>query len=175
MKTLTIDTAEFTRRADAADGKVPVARLGRLASLLADDAGTLAWKLSGRVHVTPEGTRRPLLALGVDGEVAMQCVRCLETIRVPVSVGREFRLVVSESQAEREHLEDEQYDVLVGDRLFDVLALVEDEAIMALPLAPAHDDCSPPALAPGQSAAGPEPDEPPPRENPFAVLQRLKR
>jgi uncharacterized protein len=172
MKTLTIDTAEFTRRGDAAGGEMPLGRLRRLASLLADETGTLGWKLAGRVHVTPEASRRPLLALTLEGAVTMQCVRCLEPLRVPVSVGREFRLVVSESQAEREDLDDEQYDLIVGDRQFDVAALIEDEAIMALPLAPTHPDC--------QAPLGAEPDpvvaqDEPPRQNPFEVLQRLKR
>jgi uncharacterized protein len=173
MKTLTIDTAEYTRRGDAASGVMPVARLKRLVTLLADDSGSLAWTLSGRVHVTPESSRRPLLALTLAGEVSMQCVRCLDPVRVPVSVGREFRLVASEALAEREDMEDEQYDVLVGDRQFDVAALLEDEAIMALPPAPAHADCEPPSTG-AQPTPEAEPDAPP-RENPFAVLQRLKR
>jgi uncharacterized protein len=172
MKSLTIDTAEFTRRGDAAEGDLPVARLGRLASLLARPDGSVHWTLAGEVRQLPDGGRRPFLALTARAEVTMQCVRCLEPITVPVEVGREFRLAVSESQAEREDMQDEQYDVLVGDRLFDIAGLVEDEAIMALPLAPAHADCQPPAPAAGP--ADPEPDDPP-RENPFSVLQKLKR
>jgi uncharacterized protein len=172
MKSLTIDTSEFTRRGDEVEGELPLARLGRLASLLAGTDGSVRWTLSGRVRLAPEGRRQPMLGLSVATVVTMQCVRCLEPVEVPVSVVREFRLVVSESQAEREDMDDEHYDVIVGDRQFDVAGLVEDEAIMALPLAPTHDDCQPPAST--GAPPGPEPDEPP-RENPFAVLQRLKR
>jgi uncharacterized protein len=172
MKSLTIDTSEFTRRGDAAEGELPVARLSRLASLLARPDGSVHWTLAGELRQPPEGGRRPFLSLTARADVTMQCVRCLEPITVPLQVGREFRLALSESQAEREDMEDEQYDVLVGDRLFDVAGLVEDEAIMALPPAPAHDDCRPPD--PPARPPDLEPDEPP-RENPFAVLQKLKR
>jgi uncharacterized protein len=169
MKPLTIDTSEFTRRGDVAGGERAVTAMPRLASLLHDDAGSVAWQLGGRIGGSADGRREPQLSLALDGKVAMRCVRCLEPVDVPFSVRRDFRLVGSEEQAEREDLEDEQFDLLVASRRFDVAELIEDEAILALPLAPRHDDCRPPTGAD-------EPAEPLPqqRPNPFAVLRRLR-
>ena len=59
-------------------------------------------------------------------------------------------------------------------RRFDLAGLVEDEAIMALPPAPRHDDCSAPAApaledeAVQSEAAAPEP------RNPFGALGALR-
>ncbi len=61
----------------------------------------------------------------------------------------------------------------VGEDPLDLLALVEDELLLALPIVPLHDPeiCQPPV----------GPDEPEPsedevtRSNPFSVLAQLKR
>jgi len=86
-------------------------------------------------------------------------------------------MALTETMAEREDRDADDYDVLVGSGRFDVLDLVEDEAIMALPIAPRHSACDLPDahLPAGQNAprsrngaSSPE------RENPFAVLASLK-
>ena len=46
-----------------------------------------------------------------------------------------------------------------------MLALIEDEVLLGLPLAPRHDDCRPDAIEKAKA------DKP----NPFAVLAALKR
>jgi len=61
-----------------------------------------------------------------------------------------------------------------------VLDLLEDEAIMALPLAPSHAVCARPgetAQRPGGAGVGVDPDDPEEggRPNPFAVLAALKK
>jgi uncharacterized protein len=64
----------------------------------------------------------------------------------------------------KDELENDEVDVIevgAGDRL-DVLALIEDEIILALPLAPRHESCGLPRTDCG---AG--------RESPFAVLAGL--
>jgi uncharacterized protein len=104
----------------------------------------------------------------------MRCVRCLERIDVPLDVERDYRLVATEAQAEQEDVDEDEVDLLVGARRFDLAGLVEDEAIMALPPAPRHDDCSAPAAASleGESVQ-PEAPAPEPR-NPFAALGALR-
>ncbi|NDF49764.1 MAG: hypothetical protein EB116_06720 [Betaproteobacteria bacterium] len=58
--------------------------------------------------------------------------------------------------------------VIAHDKHFDLLALVEDELLLALPIVPKHLQCEPPgtsqAVAPLQSN----------RPKPFAVLSSLK-
>jgi uncharacterized protein len=184
MRTMTlptIDTHEFTRRGDVADGSVPLASFERLASMLTSTEGALAWRLSGRSELGPDGSRSPFLRLGLDGTVRMRCVRCLEPVEVPLQVLRDYRLVATEAQAEREDADEDDVDLLVSSRRFDLAALVEDEAIMALPAAPRHDDCAAPAVrGPATQAGTGEPgddggegarDAP---RSPFAALAALR-
>ena len=63
-----------------------------------------------------------------------------------------------------EKLDDDSIDVIVGDAQQDLLQLVEDDALLALPLSPRHDVC------PGDAPAVPQ-DK---RESPFAALKGLK-
>jgi uncharacterized protein len=141
-----LDTHEFTRRGDSAAGTAPVAELPRLADAVLDPQAVLRWQVVGRSEVGVQGHRTGFLRLRIDGELPQRCVRCLEQVRVRVAIDRAFRLVGSEAQAEREDPDDDTCDVLVGSRHFDLGALVEDEAIMALPVAPRHDTCSMPQI-----------------------------
>ena len=152
----TIDTHEFTRRGDAARGTQPLVGLERLGSMLTSTAGALDWRLSGRSELGPDGSRSALLRLELDGAVSMRCVRCLEPVELPLKVARDYRLVATETQAEREDVEEDTVDLLVSARRFDLAGLVEDEAIMALPAAPRHDACDPPGY--GAAPAGAAPD-----------------
>jgi uncharacterized protein len=174
MTAPTIDTHEFTRRGDVAEGRVPLAELERLASLLVAHEGVLAWRLAGDSELGADGSRRAHLHLALSATLAMRCVRCLERIDVPLDVERDYRLVATEAQAEQEDVDEDEVDLLVGARRFDLAGLVEDEAIMALPPAPRHDDCSAPAAASleGESVQ-PEAPAPEPR-NPFAALGALR-
>lgn len=164
MSPLRIDTADFTRRGDRAEGRLDLPALPRLATMLESPEGVLAWRLEGRSVLRPDGSRQGFLGLRVDGRVTMRCVRCLEPVEVTLEVSRDYRLVSSEAEAEQEDLDDEDYDVLAGGRGFDVAGLVEDEAIMALPAAPRHDDCRTAAAA----SDGPPRDD---TRRPFEVLK----
>jgi uncharacterized protein len=143
-----IDTADFTRRGERAHGRLALPALARLASMLEPGDAELGWRLEGRSLLRPDGSRQGFLQLRLEGRVPMRCVRCLEPVEVALDVSRDYRLVSSEAQAEAEDLDDEAFDLLVGGRGFDVAGLVEDEAIMALPPAPRHDDCRTAAASP---------------------------
>jgi uncharacterized protein len=180
-----IDTAEFARSGGELAGELTPAQLPRLRELLAGDEGVLRWALSGSRRRLPEGGYESFLELRLAGEMRQQCVRCLEPAPAAIDETRLFKLALTESQAEREDAEAEAFDVLASSPRFDVLELVEDEAIMALPIAPRHDDCRLPGAAAGAGSAGvgsgdgvagggldEAPDE---RRNPFAALEKLKR
>ncbi|MCX7274831.1 MAG: YceD family protein [Burkholderiales bacterium] len=178
-----IDTQEFTRTGGRLEGQWPIARLPRLADMLVDSTGVVDWTIQGeRVRRADEGYDAGL-SLAFSATVRMPCVRCLEPVEVFVEDERRYRLVVSESIAEREDAEAQDHDILVSSAHLELVDLIEDEAIMALPLAPRHDRCQPP---PGADSVTGEGIEPPPveagageaaeeRPNPFAVLARLKR
>lgn len=172
----TIDTDAFTRAGERLEGTLRPGDCSRLRELLADDRGELRWSLRGERRRRPEGGSDGLLELTLAGALQLPCVRCLEPVETAMDETRQYRLALTEAQAERDDLESEDVDVITGGQNFDVLALVEDEAIMALPLAPSHAACGLlvdlPDAGPAAEAA---PETPAERPNPFAVLERLKR
>ncbi len=166
-----IDATDFARTGGHLAAEDPVARLPRLASSLFDDAGTLVWSLTGRRSPRPEGGQDDELVLTLSGRVGVPCTRCLGRVDIPIGAARTFLLARDEATAERLDEEEEDRDVLATSRRFDVRALVEDEAIMQLPIAAAHDQCDLPASL----DAEPDPDPALDRPNPFAVLAALKK
>ena len=78
-------------------------------------------------------------------------------------------LAKTEEQADEidELLADESIDVIVGSRSFSIVELIEDEALLAIPLAPKHEICPDGTVA--ESLAGSK------KPSPFAVLQGLKQ
>lgn len=164
----TIDTHEFARRGDSASGRLAVAVLDRLGSMLIPaDIDSIDWQLAGRSDLAADGSRQAYLRLGFSGGVAMRCVRCLEPVAIDLAVERDYRMVANEAQAEREDVDEDDHDLLVSSRQLDLQALIEDEAIMALPLAPSHEDCSSPT-------APAEPEVPSDEPTPFAALAALR-
>lgn len=171
-----IDTEAFARSASSLAGRWPVARLPRLRDMLVDDQPLVAWSVEGERTRRADGGADSHLALGFEARLRVRCVRCLEAVEVEVRERRHYRTVVSESVAEREDPQSEDVDLLVASARLDVLELLEDELIMALPLAPRHDHCQPPAAG---VSAGPQPVAEPAdatsRPNPFAALAHLRR
>lgn len=151
-------------------------RLGDHPRLMAETAGrgadtSLAWSATGELrnpgHVHPE----IWLHLQANTVLSLTCQRCLGPVAVAVAVKRPFRFVQDEAvaMAQDDHSEE---DLLALSRSFDLIELVEDELLMDLPVAPRHEVCP----VPVQLAVADEgfEAEPAPRENPFALLQRLK-
>ena len=107
----------------------------------------------------------------IDVEVKMVCQRCLELVTLPIHSECEYAVVKEGASSESMP---KGYDVLeVGEDPLDLLALVEDELLLALPIVPAHDPdaCQPPA---GLDEPESSEDEVT-RSNPFSVLAQLKR
>jgi uncharacterized protein len=100
----------------------------------------LAWRVQGKL-LKPEGRSEQVwLHLRADCLLPLTCQRCLGPVDVPVSFDRDFRFVADEATAAAED-EAAEEDVLVLSRDFDLLALVEDELLMALPVVPCHGLC----------------------------------
>ncbi len=155
-------------------GTESLARFGRLLEE-AQGAGS-----QNPVHLTAKGMTRPngstseqiWLALTAEVALPQTCQRCLGPVDVPVSFAREFRFVASEEVAAVEDEESEE-DVLVLSRDFNLLELIEDELLMALPVVPKHDVC--PGAVKLQVADMDFVEEAAEKPNPFAVLEQLKK
>ena len=122
----------------------------------------------------PDGAAGEQVWLALTAEVALPqtCQRCLAPVDVPVSFEREFRFVASEEVAAVEDEESEE-DVLVLSRDFNLLELIEDELLMALPVVPKHEVC--PGNVTLQFADSDFVEESQEKPNPFAVLEQLKK
>ena len=112
-----------------------------------------------------------LWSLHTDGALWQTCQRCLEPVAVPLTIDSEFALLHDESQAAlvSEDTETILLDEITDDAKLNLLAMIEDELLVALPLAPKHAHCH---MAVTQ--AGELPEAAVQQDNPFAVLAALK-
>jgi len=167
-------------------------RLTGLAEQAADGAAGhgVSWQAAFSTRNRSGRAPQPWLHLGAQARLVLVCQRCLAPVTLHLSLSRDFRFVADEQTAAAED-EDSEEDVLVTSPRFDLLGLLEDELLMALPLVPMHDACSLPTgraaasaadraaadasaqqRAPGLAADG---DSAPAQQpHPFAVLGRLK-
>ena len=104
-----------------------------------------------------------MLHLEVSGVIPLACQRCLEAIPFDLDVDSLLELVPAGAELSQDELEDDTRDFLPVERELDVVELVEDEILLALPVAPRHEKCG----LPGAADAGE-------RINPFAKLSGLK-
>lgn len=128
------------------------------------------WAVAGTLEQGPDGSPQVWLHLKLRACFPMTCQRCLDIVGIPISFDHSYRFVATEEQAD---LEDEESieDVLAFTQHFNILELVEDEVLMALPLLPTHDTCPKPLKTEVLDKDFAEPEKKP---NPFSVLQGLK-
>lgn len=167
-----LDVKSFAEEGGALSGEEWVRDHGRLVAEAEGRpvAAPVTWSATGELrnpsHVHPE----IWLHLKADAILPLTCQRCLGAVEVPVQVDRFFRFAPDEEMAAAQDEQAEE-DVLALSRSFDLLELVEDELLMELPLAPRHEVCPEPVkLAAADEGFEPEA----PRENPFALLGKLK-
>jgi uncharacterized protein len=111
------------------------------------------------------------LHLSARASVPLTCQRCMAAVSTALEVDQWYRFVDSEEVAMAEDDEAEE-DLLVMAPQFDLLALLEDELLMALPLVPMHESCP---VTPVFSAGDPAVEAAEAKPNPFAVLGQLKK
>ena len=131
----------------------------------------LKWAARGECRAGEGVAAEVWLHLKVDISLPLTCQRCLGPADIDVSIDRSFRFVEGEEAAEMEDEEAEE-DVLALSRDFNLLDLIEDEVLMALPVVPAHEVC-PEDIKSSVSDAGFDAalSE---KRNPFAVLAKLQ-
>ncbi len=164
----------FAREAEALAGELPIESLDRLREVqvqgAAEQGGSVArWTARGEWRTSRAGPKEVWLHLTAQAELRVPCQRCLESVEVAVDAARSFLFVHGEAQAAAL---DEQFeeDVLPLTRSLDLIALVEDELLLALPLVPRHlPACPAPLPVP---ASDPLVDG---QAHPFAALAALNR
>lgn len=130
------------------------------------------WKASAELRPGSATEDDIWLHLEASTVVPLVCQRCMGIVSTPLEVDQWYRFVASEDIAMAEDDESEE-DLLVMEPQFDLLAVLEDELLMALPLVPMHDECpAAPVMQAGEDAMkAPAQDKP----NPFASLAGLKK
>ncbi|MFY8125308.1 MAG: YceD family protein [Hydrogenophaga sp.] len=167
-----LDVRAFTQAGAVIIQDTPLADFDRLAvEALDGDWGHVRWRIQGEVRsALGDGKPTHWLHLTAQAALGLTCQRCLTCVVSPLSVDRWFRFVATETQAAAEDDGSEE-DVLAWEPRPDVLLLIEDELLMALPLVPMHERCPTPIPMAQQD----DPQEPKERPHPFAALAQLKK
>ena len=126
----------------AIEGKLDAGTLERVADRLAEDSAPVHWRIEG----VRDALGRPALAIELDGELPLECQRCLGVYRWPVAQRSEVLLARSEGEVAALD-NDSELEVVLASAPLDPVELVEDELVLAVPFAPRHPDgeCLPPA------------------------------
>jgi len=153
------DAFVFAREGRVLEGTLAVSSFERLHDLLAEVSGDVSFRLQGY-----KGERGELmLHLVVGGVIPLACQRCLKAITFELDVDSLLEIIPEGADMSQDELEDDTRDFLpLAGELY-VAELVEDEILLALPVAPRHEKCG----LPGAADAGE-------RINPFAALAGLK-
>ncbi len=167
-----VDVFELAKRGGSREGRLGLADLPRLAASQAPQAAEPhpPAPIEFRFEGFTDERRRPSAHLSLHGEIDLPCDRCGKPIRWTVRVDARYFFVRGEDELARLPVDESEEEPLLGSTRFDLHELIEDEAILALPMSPRHDACD-------LAVPLPAPDEPPAeavRPNPFAQLQKLK-
>ncbi len=161
-ETLLIHPDRLTEKPVVFEGRVDIEDFPRLAELLANHDLDLAYKVSARL----DKQRRKVTSCIIEGFVFLTCQSSLEAFRHAISIDDRLVLVHDESQLPPIEEESDAEDYLVASEPLDVLDLVEDAVLLALPMVPRK-----PGLDEGREAG----IATEPRESPFAKLASLKK
>jgi len=172
---LIIDAFAFCQHGEQRSGKLSMSELPRLRAecvLTEGEDGLewtgVEWTLVGGISERLNGY--PTLYLTVSATVQLLCQRCLTPFPFQIKSTANILLAKDDQAADQMDalLQDDETEVIVGSKTFDVVALIEDEALLALPLSPKHEACS--MHDKNGLNKGAESEK---QESPFAVLKKL--
>ena len=131
------------------------------------------WQIEGEQssrEVYPRG--RFLLHFYVEADPVVVCQRCMKPFRYPLTAETTVEVVRTESQFEEVSDSGEvvldEYEKVLANPFLEVLEVIEDELILALPFMPSHEDC-------GEGQSMLDEHAMPAEKSPFAVLEKLKK
>ena len=159
QESFVIDLQALAKDGGRVHRTVPVESLGRLVESLLEPVGTVTFEFQGERD--DEG--KLYVDLQIQGDLVLQCQRCLEAMVWPCNVQNRLLLLRSGEELPENELENDAVDALEVEPLTDLLALVEDEVLLALPLVSRHENCEPPVKAGVDDEI-----------SPFAVLRQLR-
>lgn len=158
MKLLTINNLEFAQKQQGITENFAPVSLNRLAETLALEGEHVHL---AAIHFTLTGDckrfRQPSLHLHIKSQLPVICQRCLNEMLITLDLNFDYLL----SNSTINEMEDsDEIDWLEMNSEMDVRELIEDELLLAMPIAPAHDgSCGSLSMQSGE------------KPNPFAVLK----
>ncbi|HEX7951942.1 MAG TPA: YceD family protein [Burkholderiales bacterium] len=157
-----IDSVAFAREGGELRATVAIADLPRLHDSLFDRSGEIAYTLTGAVNKDGVASLR----LDIAAVLVMTCQRCLGPVRTSLKSRRNFELVAQNQALGDPADEPDDVERMHANASLDVGELVEDEAILCMPMVAGHQpgECTP-LVAQDESA----------RKLPFSTLSALKR
>jgi uncharacterized protein len=170
---LRLDVAALAASGTRLSGTWPVRGLSRLSELCTEgEPGVpreVSWAALGERRTPHAAAAQTWLHLSAHTTVGLTCQRCLAPLEHALTVERPLRFVASEAEAEALDAESEE-DVLELPRRLDLIELIEDELLLALPLVPMHRDCPAPLVMRPSAQSSEEA----PAAHPFAGLKAWK-
>ncbi len=160
------DAFRLAGRGQELAGNVDAATLPRVADRLAPGPAPIRWRIAGKA----DASGRPALEVRLDGEVPLECQRCLRPFRWPIA--QSTLLLPARDERELARLDaDDEHEVIAASTPLPPLGLVEDELLLTLPFAPhcGRADCTTGDAA-GAAGGGTEAAAP----SPFDALAALR-
>ncbi len=158
MKPTVINNLEIAKKQESLTGKITAKGCDRLIEGIdrtKQDDLDINYQLSGHASTF----HLPSLHLTVSASLPLVCQRCLEAMQLDVTLS--FDYVISEEEP-ASFDGDDDVDWIEASREMNLNELIEDELLIAIPLAPTHDHaCKPLKLESGE------------KHNPFAALKDL--
>lgn len=130
-----IDALDFARNAGTHHGKIALSDLERLQDYLAGNSGELQYEIAGALN----RNGKPILRISVNGLIKLRCQRCLGELGHVLDLRTDLLLAENEKELSSFD-EDESIDGILAEPDLDVLALIEDEIILSLPISPRHNE-----------------------------------
>ena len=127
-----VDPRKLADRAVTLEGELPFESFPRFSEQLAENVGVVRAKfVFGR-----EERKAMVMHCELDAEVKMVCQRCLELVTLPIHSESTYAVVKEGANTQSVP---QGYDVIeLGEDPLDLLALIEEELLLALPIMPAH-------------------------------------
>ena len=159
LQAAVIDGLAFARTAGELKGRLGMEALPRLGQSGCLDA-VLDFVLVGEINERG----KPGLRLAVNGSVRLRCQRCLGEVELPLRLEAQLEFATGDAEV---LAADDDIDRVVASHDMSVAALVEEEVILALPMAPKHGQC--------RAAAETERGKEPSAFQALAALKKLNR
>jgi len=133
----TFDAARLIRDHGMLEGELDAVALPRVADQLMEGGAPVAWRISG----STDAVGRPALTIELEGELPLECQRCLGVYRWPLR--HTTQVLVARDDAEMARLDnDSELEVVLATGPLDPAELVEDELVLAIHFSPLHPQCA---------------------------------